>query len=204
MKLDFLEYKVNRTVYLTDTIDSISACNVQDYIQSIIDEDEDVYTKNVNSLSLISEEVCEAYKKINKFPPIKLVVNCIGGEVNSGLSLYDYIRNLNDNTDHKVDIICQGTIASMATVVILASDNRVATKNTSFLIHSLSDLTFGKIQDMEDNLAECRRLNELMDNIYLSNTNLTSETLDGIDKSKKEWWFGVDKALELGLIKKVL
>ena len=204
MKLEILEYQKDRTVYLCDEIDSATVTDVQSAIQDIIDKDEDVFEKNKVTLSQLGDDYTRLYENGNIFPPIQLVVNSTGGSVNDGLSLYDFIHYLNYNTGHKVNITCQGTVASMATIVILSSPDIRATKNTSFLLHSMSDLAYGKIQDMEDNLAECKRLNELMSNIYLENSNLTKEILDNIDKSKKDWWFGTEKALELGLINEIV
>ena len=204
MNIEIKEYEKKRTVYLTEDIDCTTTFDIEAAIQEIIDKDHEVYEANLHALSALGSHYVEVYTKENVFPEIVLCINCAGGSVYDGIGLYDYIRHINEETDHKVKVVCQGCVASMATIVMLASDDRVAMKNTSFLIHSLSDLAIGKLQEMEDNLIECKRLNELMNNIYLKHTKLTKTKLKEIDKAKKDWWFGVDKALELGLINKII
>lgn len=204
MNIEIKEYSTQRSVYLGEEIDSISVTVVKSAIQDIIDKDYEVYNANIKTLSHLGNSYKETYKKENKFPDITLYISCNGGSIHEGLGLYDFIRNVNDNTPHHIVIICQGIVASMATIICLASEDRFATKNTRFLIHSLSDIAYGKMQDIEDNLIECRCLNTLTNNIYLEHTSLSEEKLQEIDKLKKDWWFGVDKALELGLIKKII
>lgn len=204
MNIEIKEYTTSRSVYLCDEIDSMTVSDVKAAIQDIIDKDYEVYNTNVSTMSRLGESIKKTFEKDNKFPDITLYIDSCGGSVHEGLGLYDFIKNINDNTRHRIVIICQGIVASMATIVCLASEERYTTKNTSFLIHSLSDLAYGKMQDMEDNLAECKRLNTLTNNIYLEHTNLSEERLQEIDKLKKDWWFGADKALEIGLIKKIL
>lgn len=204
MNIEIKEYSKQRSVYLSDDIDSISSTDVKAAIQEIIEKDHEVYDANVEMMSRLGDEIKQAYIKNNKFPDITLYISCPGGSVYEGLGLYDYIQHINNNTEHHIRIVCQGLVASMATIVCLASEDRVATKNTSFLIHSLADIAYGKLQDIEDNLVECHRLNEITNNIYLKHTNLSKEKLQGVDKYKKDWWFGADKALELGLIKEII
>ena len=204
MKFEILEYRKDRTVYLSDEIDGDVANDVQRAIQIIIDEDYSIYNQNVQTISAMGDTFKDVFIKENKFPPITLYINCLGGGVYDGLGLYDYIRHINEDTEHHITVVCTGAVASMATIVMLGSDDRVATKNTSFLVHSLFDLMCGKIQDIEDGLAECKRLNEIMNSIYLKYTKLTKAKLKDIDKSKKDWWFGVDTALELGFINNVI
>lgn len=204
MNIEIKEYRKERTVYLSDEIDSITVNDVQRAIQEIIEDDVFIFRQNTEAISKLGSNFGKTYISNNTFPTINLYINSLGGSVYDGIGLYDYIRNINENTKHKISIICTGVVASMATIVILAAGDRVATKNTSFLIHSMFDLMSGKIQDIEDGLAECKRLNKIMNDIYLENTNLTAEKLAEIDKSKKDWWFGAEKAVELGLIKGII
>lgn len=204
MNIELKEYSTSRTVYLSEEIDSMTVTDVKSAIQDIIDKDYEVYKTNVETISRLGESFSKAYEEKNKFPDITLYLDSCGGSIHEGLGLYDFIKNINDNTNHHIVIICQGIVASMATIVCLASEERYTTKNTSFLIHSLSDLAYGKMQDIEDNLIECRRLNTLTNNIYLEHTNLSEEKLQEVDRLKKDWWFGADKALELGLVKKII
>ena len=146
MNIEIKEYKKERTVYLSDEIDAITVNDVQRAIQEVIDDDRNVFAQNVDAVAKLGDEIKNSYIVNNVFPSIDLYINSLGGSVYDGIGLYDYIRNVNENTDHNIRIICNGVVASMATIIILASNDRVATKNTSFLIHSMFDLMSGNIQ----------------------------------------------------------
>lgn len=204
MSIEIKDYETKRSVYLSDDIDSVTVTDLKADIQEIIDKDYEIFGQNIQAMSKLGKGYAEIYAKENRFPTINLYINCAGGSIYDGLGLYDFIKYINDNSEHHIRIICQGMVASMATIICLASEDRVATKNTSFLIHSLADIAYGKLQDIEDNLAECHRLNDMTNSIYLEHTNLSKEKLQEVDKYKKDWWFGADKALELGLIKDII
>ena len=97
-----------------------------------------------------------------------------------------------------------GYAASMATIIMLGCDERIANENTRFMIHSISSYHFGKQKDLEDDLEETKELSRMMKQIYTSKTKLTNDKLEEIDNFKKDWWLSSEEALELGLITKII
>ena len=104
---------------------------------------------------------------------------------------------------HTIIAKLNGSVASMASVVMLACNQRIAGKNTSFLIHSISSVEGGKFMDLVDSVEEIKRLNAILHKIYIENTNLTEDELEEIDKLKKDRWIDPVEALKLGLITKI-
>jgi ATP-dependent Clp protease protease subunit len=106
--------------------------------------------------------------------PIEIYLSSYGGEIYSGLAIYDAIRACPCD----VVIHANGKIMSAASVIYLAADVRVAAKHTSFMLHSVSSGTEGKIKDQEIDVQEGKRLNNVMLDILADRT-----------KMKKNWWY---------------
>jgi ATP-dependent protease ClpP protease subunit len=91
-------------------------------------------------------------------------------------------------------------VASAATIVMLGCKERISTKYTSFLVHSVSAFAIGKVNDILEEVDEIKRLQDIIVEIYTANTKLTKEKLEEIDKMKKDWWIGAKEAKSYGLI----
>ena len=193
-----------RTVYLTGEINEDSLLQFKKDLDALIKADKDIFNDNVKNLGEISPVLAETYKSSIKFPPIILDITSPGGVMYAGLALYDIIRDYNLNTDHKIIAKTTGLVASAATLVMLACDERIAGKNTTFLIHSIFTFMTGKLQDAEEGIAEIRRLSDVAKNIYTERTNITLKQLKEIDKLKKDWILTSEEALEHGLITKII
>lgn len=69
--------------------------------------------------------------------PILFRINSGGGNMDDGLALYDVIRMYAD-AGLQMNAIVLGKCCSMATVVLLACDNRESLPNANFMVHSAS------------------------------------------------------------------
>ena len=83
-------------------------------------------------------------------------------------------------------------------------ENRFAYPNTTFMIHSAYGLAIGCVDEIEDSLAEIKRLNKIIYKIITDNTKITEEQLEHYEERKKDWIIDAETALELGLISKIL
>ena len=193
----------NRTVMLSDVINSSTVATVKKDFLDIISKDLSTFNDNYTELCSINKEIAETYANTVKFPPIYFDINSPGGCVYDGLAIYDFIREINIKGKHDIIAKLNGSVASMATVVMLACNERIAGKNTSFLIHSISSIEYGKLMDLVDSVKEIERLTNILHKIYIENTNLTEDVLEDIDKLKKDRWIDPIEALKLGLITKI-
>lgn len=193
----------NRTVLLADAINPRTTADVKKDFLDIITKDMVMFEDNYTELCSISKEVADAYARTVKFPPIYFDINCPGGCVYDGLAIYDFIREINMKGKHTIIAKLNGSVASMASIVMLACNERIAGKNTSFLIHSISSIEGGKFMDLVDSVEEIKRLTAILHKIYIDNTNLTEDELEEIDKLKKDRWIDPTEALRLGLITKI-
>lgn len=90
----------------------------------------------------ISEEITQEYsiqviKNLHlldnspKQGDVSIILSCEGGDVYSGLAIYDAIRNMKSD----VYIFAYGEVSSMATVIFQAADHRYISKNSFLMIH---------------------------------------------------------------------
>lgn len=117
-----------------------------------------------------------------------------------GMSLYDVIESSNT----PIEVICTGKIMSMGVIVALGTEVRKAYRNTTFMIHQLSGLSFGTLREMEDSVAEASRINEMLFNIIKSKTLVTEEQLNEVLQQKKDWFLTAEEALRLGILTDII
>ena len=203
MNIEIKSYRKNRTVYINSEIDDSTSLQIKKDIQEIINDDNEIYEQNIKEIAKLGEEFVELFKKNYKRPKITIEITSPGGSIYNGLGKYDFIRSKKENEGYNFECIASGFIASMATIIILSCEKRIGLPNTSFMIHSLSSLSYGKFQTLKENIEECERLNNILFEIYTNNTKITENELNEINKLKKDWWFNSNKALEIGLINEI-
>lgn len=185
-------------IYLNGDVDEVMWKALVDKINEIKSADEDIVNQNVASLLSIG---------INAqimLPVINIYLSTYGGNIYDMFAIYDEIKTL--SKEYEVNIFCVGKIMSAGTVIMLAVDldHRFSYANTTFMYHTLSGLSYGKIKDLEENTEENKRLHKLMWNIIKDNTSIPPEKLDEIYKCKKDWFITADQARKNKIISKVI
>ncbi|MBP3621562.1 MAG: ATP-dependent Clp protease proteolytic subunit [Lachnospiraceae bacterium] len=110
--------------------------------------------------------------------PINIYINSSGGEVNSGLLLYDFIQSIKC----PVNIYCTGIAASMAAVILAGGQKgrRFILPHSKVMIHEplLSSGLAGSatsIKNISDSIIETRRL---INGILAKHTGKSIEEID--------------------------
>ena len=93
---------------------------------------------------------------------------------------------------------------SMGVIVTLGAKVRKAYRNTTFMIHQVSGLSFGTLRDMEDSIAETSRINEILFSMIKTKTKVTEEQLNEILQMKKDWFLTAEEALNLGILTEII
>ena len=135
-----------------------------------------------------------------KLTPIEFYLSTYGGACYDGLALHDVL----ESSITPIEVICTGKIMSMGVIVALGAKVRKAYRNTSFMIHQVSGLSFGTLREMEDTVAEASRINEILFNIIKSKTKVTEEQLNEVLQKKKDWFLTATEAVELGILTELL
>lgn len=87
--------------------------------------------------AMFSMTLLRYHSQADKSKPILVVLNSPGGQANQGFAVYDVIRMI-ALSGRRVNILCMGHVASMATFVLQAGTKRFSLPHTQFLIHEVS------------------------------------------------------------------
>ncbi|HVL23555.1 MAG TPA: ATP-dependent Clp protease proteolytic subunit [Thermomicrobiales bacterium] len=131
---------------------------------------------------------------------ISIYINSPGGEVYSGLAIYDTMRMIRPD----IRTYCVGMGASMAAVLLAAGTpgKRYALPNSRIMIHQGSAGFRGNVPDIEIAARETLKLTNTLTNI------LSEHTGQPFDKVKtdtqRDYYMTGDEAKEYGLVDEVL
>jgi ATP-dependent protease ClpP protease subunit len=92
----------------------------------------------------------------------------------------------------------EGCAASGASFISTAGTKRLIRKSSYMLIHELSDLSWGRHSEMEDNVASNRDIMITIKNWYKERTKIPAKQLDEI--LTHDIWWNAKKCLKYGLV----
>ena len=134
---------------------------------------------------------------LNKDKFIYIHINSFGGSVFDALSTIDTIQSL------RVPIvsIIEGSAASAATMISICCDYRIILPNSLMLIHQLSSSTWGKMNELEDEMKNLKKLMKMITELYKKYTKLKPNKLDEI--LKHDIWWDSKECLKVGLVDEI-
>lgn len=125
---------------------------------------------------------------------ITVYINSPGGEVLSGLALYDVMKAVKC----PIHTVCVGTAASMGAILFASGDRREMLPHAKVMIHDpLLPSTGGsalKLKSMSDSLMETR---ESLAQILAQQTGRTIDEV--LEKTAADTWFTAQEAVDFGL-----
>ncbi len=131
---------------------------------------------------------------------ISIYVNSPGGDVYSGLAVYDTMQFIKPD----VTTICFGVAMSMGSLLLTggAPGKRLALPNSRILIHQPSSGFEGQATDIEIHAREVLATRERIDQIYAQHTGKPLEQVH-VDM-ERDRFFGAEEAASYGLIDRVI
>ena len=133
--------------------------------------------------------------------PIKMIINSPGGQVSSGLAIYDTMQIIKS----EVHTIVAGLAASMASILLIGgtSNNCMITTNSKIMIHQpLIQSVVGKASDLAITAEEIDKTKQLIAELYQKKTGKSTKSIMAdIDKDN---WFSAKEAVKYGLADKII
>ena len=131
---------------------------------------------------------------------ISLYINCPGGEVYSGLAIYDAMQFIGP----PVRTICVGIAMSMGALILAGGEpgRRSALPNSRLLIHQPTGGFQGQSTDIEIHARETLALRARLDELYAQHTGQSVEQVH--TDMERDRFFKPDEAVEYGLIDRVI
>ena len=131
---------------------------------------------------------------------INLYINSPGGNVSSGLAIYDTVQFIKPD----VSTICVGLAASMGALLLAggAKGKRYCLPHSRLMIHQPSGGAYGQATDIEIHAREILRLRERLNEVLAAHTGQPLEKI-AID-TERDNFMGAEEAVEYGLVDRVL
>ena len=127
---------------------------------------------------------------------IDVRINSYGGDVFSGIAIYNTLRQSKADIHLYVD----GVAASMASVIALCGKPVEMSRYARLMLHSVSGGCYGNKKDMAKCIEEIESLEDSLSDIYSHRMNLTKEEVKARYFDGEDHWLRAEEALAMGLI----
>lgn len=179
---------------LKETVRGIDLIPIEDML---LDESKIFLIGEVNPAS--AGELIKQLMYLNKrgLDEITLFINSPGGEVISGLAVYDCIKIMKSS----VKTVCIGDAASMGAIIFLAGEKREMLPHARILIHDPSyghlDVSGKKPHEIQRGVDSLNKVRETLAEII---SEKTGKKLDEIyEITAEDQYFTAEEAIEFGL-----
>lgn len=119
-------------------------------------------------------------------------INSMGGAVTEGYAIHDILKA----SGKTIITQAEGLVASIATVVFLAGEERRITENSQLAIHNPWGFAGGDADDVQKYADQLRKEEDRLAEFYASKTGLTVEDLKAM--MSEETYMTADEAIEKG------
>lgn len=106
---------------------------------------------------------------------IKVRIRSFGGDVETGFTMYNELRRYAKENKAKVTTLGEGQVASIATVIFLAGDERILTGHTEPFVHNAWTYSEGDSKTLVRVAAELEKCNNMIADHYALHTDLTRD-----------------------------
>ena len=188
----------NTPSIVKETSNGMSVCSIQDdmLLNREIECVGEIDADSVNS-------VIRQLRHLARQDPdreITIYINSPGGEVASGLALYDVMKAVKC----PIRTVCVGTAASMGAVLFAAGDQRDMLPHSKVMIHDplICACPSGsalKVKGISDSLMQSR---EDVAQILAKQTKKTIEEI--YEKTVADTWFSADEAVAFGIADRII
>ena len=167
---------------------------------------EQVNQESMNKLTKSIIEINEDDAYLKKFyhihdveynpKPINMYIDSYGGAVYQCFGLLGVM----EKSETPIHTIVTGAAMSCGFMILISGHKRLGYEHSTPLYHQVSTGFQGKVQDMEESLAETKRLQKKIEEFTLQRTNIPKKKLQQVLKNKIDWHMSAEEALGLGVI----
>ena len=138
-------------------------------------------------------------------PMLYLHISSLGGDLDQGFLIADKIAEYQDE-EARVPVaftsICEGEVASAATLISTAAKHRKIQKNATMLIHQLRGGFWGQHEEIEDFAKNTKAAEKRIVDHYLANTNYEEEEL--VEILGREIELDAEECVRKGLVDEII
>lgn len=151
--------------------------------------------EEISKLNRDFRELKRNLESVNITPkPIYLHINSYGGYLDDAWTAVDFIKG----SKIPIHTIVEGRVASSASLMSIVGERRYMTKHSRILIHQLSGGMWGKMEELEDAIKDCKEAMRDITKLYLEHTNMTRNEIR--EQLKRDRWWSFNQCRQRGLI----
>jgi ATP-dependent Clp protease protease subunit len=132
--------------------------------------------------------------------PIKIYIDSYGGYVYQVFGLLSIM----EKSVTPIHTIITGAAMSCGFMMLIYGHKRFGYELSTPLYHQVSGGIWGKVEDMEQNYVEAKRLQDKFEELTIRKTKITKQKLEKIRKEKIDWYMTAEEALKLGVIDEII
>ncbi|HJG39661.1 head maturation protease, ClpP-related [Staphylococcus sp. GDB20D115P1] len=152
-------------------------------------------TVTVEGMTISPQTIKDQLREMGNEDEIIVNINSNGGDVFSGVAIYNMLRRQNAHITVNID----GLAASIASVIAMAGDTVNMPNNAVLMIHNAWTQITGDSNEFKKQADSLERINSVVFNSYLDkNPDLDHALLR--QYMDEETWFTAKEAKDLGLI----
>lgn len=129
-----------------------------------------------------------------------IYINSPGGQVTDAMAMHDYLQD-QKKKGKKVNTKGRGIIASAATYILMAGDEPEMSQNSFFMIHNVSGMAWGDVNEVERTANTLRKFNNAIRDFYANATGISKEDINKMMDA--ETWMSANEAKNKGFIKQI-
>jgi ATP-dependent Clp protease protease subunit len=131
---------------------------------------------------------------------ISMYINSPGGEVTSGLAMYDTMQFIRP----PVSTLCTGQAASAGSLLLAAGakDMRFSLPNSRIMVHQPSGGFQGQATDILLHAAQIQNIKRRLNEIYVKHTGQSYQMIE--DTLERDRFMTAEQARDFGLVDKVI
>lgn len=141
----------------------------------------------------IARELLEAEALTGK---VDVRINSNGGEVYSGIAIFNALKN----SKADITIYVDGIAASMASVIALCGKPVQMSRYARLMLHSVQGGCYGNKDEMKDCIREIEALEDTLCEMYATRMGKAKDEIRAMYFDGRDHWLRADGALALGLI----
>ena len=131
---------------------------------------------------------------------ISLYINSSGGEVTSGLAIYDTMQYIKPD----ITTVCIGQAASMGSLLLAAGtkNKRYSLPHARIMVHQPSGGVQGQASDIQIHATEILTIRQKLNEIYVKHTNQDIKKIE--EYLDRDSFMGPEEAKNFGIIDKIV
>lgn len=183
-----LPVPMSRTMYLPTQVSQESMFMLT---KAIID---------INQNDRLLEKVYALNGLIYEAKPINMMIDSYGGQAYQCFGLISVMKA----SRTPIHTFVTGCAMSCGFLILIHGNKRFGFEYSTPLYHQVSAGAMGKLKQMEESVAEAKRLQAIVEKMTLENTKITKDKLKEIYEKKVDWFMSVKEAQKLGVIDEII